>query len=187
MDVYPKDIFAEAEREWRNGPWYARLAYWLLKRGRFFFIPGRKSDDVYLARFHILKLKMKRKTPTGVRKPQTVFGIYLHRFYRGDDDPALHDHPWPFGGIVLSGGYIEQKEFYQRWRRPGSLMFVGIRSFHRVRLDRNRSKGKPVWTLVIVGPKLKRWGFIPHGLRKWMAWCRYLGVPQNELPEDEVC
>lgn len=31
------------------------------------------------------------------------FNIYLHRFWRSDDDRALHDHPWVNLSILLKG------------------------------------------------------------------------------------
>lgn len=33
--------------------------------------------------------------------------LYLHKFYTGDSDRHLHDHPWPFRSLILWGGYTE--------------------------------------------------------------------------------
>lgn len=35
------------------------------------------------------------------------FNIYLHKFAHGDDDRALHDHPWASASLILDGRYIE--------------------------------------------------------------------------------
>lgn len=35
------------------------------------------------------------------------FGVYLHRFHRGDADEH-HDHPWAFCSIILWRGYLEE-------------------------------------------------------------------------------
>lgn len=38
--------------------------------------------------------------------------IYLHRFIHGDDDRALHDHPWHSASLILAGRYIEHTAEY---------------------------------------------------------------------------
>lgn len=35
------------------------------------------------------------------------FNLYLHKFVHGDDDRALHDHPWASASLILDGRYIE--------------------------------------------------------------------------------
>ena len=35
------------------------------------------------------------------------FNIYLHKFAHGDDDRALHDHPWRSWSLLLDGRYRE--------------------------------------------------------------------------------
>src|SRR5271170_2244259 len=37
--------------------------------------------------------------------------LYLHKFYRGDEDLHLHDHPWPFTSLILTRGYWEQTPY----------------------------------------------------------------------------
>lgn len=37
-----------------------------------------------------------------------IFNIRLHRFLHGDDDRALHDHPWRSWSLLLSGRYRER-------------------------------------------------------------------------------
>jgi hypothetical protein len=33
--------------------------------------------------------------------------LYLHKFVHGDDERALHDHPWASASLILEGRYIE--------------------------------------------------------------------------------
>lgn len=35
------------------------------------------------------------------------FNLYLHKFVHGDDDRALHDHPWVSASLLLEGRYRE--------------------------------------------------------------------------------
>lgn len=35
------------------------------------------------------------------------FNLYLHKFVHGDDERALHDHPWASASLILEGHYIE--------------------------------------------------------------------------------
>jgi hypothetical protein len=53
----------------------------------------------YLTRWHVL--------------PRNKwFNIYLHRFLHGDDDRALHDHPWRSASLILEGRYTEHTAEY---------------------------------------------------------------------------
>lgn len=121
------------------------------------FIIG-PSDDPYLLRWFVIPRNR-------------WFNIYLHHFWKSDDDRALHDHPWVNVSILLSGSYIEhlpmgRSKLRKPWR-PWAfwrLPVRGARSAHRVELiDKAR-----VWTLFITGPKTRHWGFycpkgwIPH-------------------------
>lgn len=82
--------------------------------------------------------------------------IYLHKFLRGDDDRALHDHPWWFVSIILKGSYVEIQSGRKVLRRRGSIAFRHATQRHRVVLFPN---GQPVWTLFITGPVVRKWGF----------------------------
>ncbi|HEX7324322.1 MAG TPA: hypothetical protein VF292_03070 [Rhodanobacteraceae bacterium] len=100
-----------------------------------------------------------------------VFNVYLHHFRHSDDDRALHDHPWAFCSVLLSGGYREitpiGKSGTQQlisWRDEGSVAFCPATHTHRVELIDNRA----CWTLFITGPRVRNWGFhCPHG---WVPW-----------------
>jgi hypothetical protein len=115
-----------------------------------------------------------------IRK-NAFFNIYFHRVLRSDEDRALHDHPWWNFSIVLHGGYYEHtiaaggvhaKTFYP----AGSVRFRPSGSFaHRLELERYsdqhpapglRGQEKPVLTIFITGPTLRRWGF--HHPEQWV-------------------
>lgn len=111
-----------------------------------------------------------------------LFGVYLHFIYREDLDPVPHDHPWWFCSLVLRGGYVErlvpdarlweQAVDKRRWRR--SLHAFRLRSAHRiVKVDPGTV------TLVLVGPKVRTWGFYGEG-GVFIEWDRALGVRPTE-------
>ena len=95
--------------------------------------------------------------------------LRLHKFHKGDDDRAFHDHPWWFITMPLQT-YIERTPTNKaarvaRWRphfRPASHR-------HIVQI----AGGQPVWTLIVTGAKSQDWGFwnedtfIPH--EQWLS------------------
>lgn len=101
-------------------------------------------------------------------KPISVF---LHHLMQSDEDRALHDHPWSFITILLSGGYWEHTQTERLWRRRFSILYRPAEWQHRLELP------KPVWTLVIKFRSRREWGFImpQTGWQKWneylTAWC----------------
>lgn len=116
-----------------------------------------------------------------IRHPK-FWGIFLHKLCRSDHDRALHDHPWPFVSIVLWGGYkeirhvrdinnvvryetIEETEF--QVHRPGAILYRPATWRHRVIIE----PGRPAWTLILVGPRARRWGFWPND--GWCYWRKY--------------
>lgn len=135
------------------------------------------TNDIYLRRFFIYP----RNKDFGKNKGKPR--IYLHKFYRGDEDPHLHDHPWSFTSLILTRGYFEETYAFgdedvrlsaeeraasvwrtepgdEQWRRrifykPLSLLRRPATWKHRVVLK----DAKPVWTLVKTGVKERNWGF----------------------------
>lgn len=141
------------------------------------------TNDIYLRRWFIY--------PRNQDFKKFVPRVYLHKFYRGDEDPHLHDHPWGFTSLILTRGYWEEtpaqfgglrwykdpdtgdwrsRKFYRRFsvlRRPAVWK-------HRVILKDE----KPVWTIVRTGVKERSWGFwIKDKLCPWrnyhsgVCWC----------------
>ncbi len=96
--------------------------------------------------------------------------IFLHHLMASDEDRALHDHPWTFVTMLLSGGYWEHTTTQRLWRRRFSILYRPAEWQHRLELD------KPVWTLVVKFRSRRDWGFITKtGWQKWTAylveWC----------------
>lgn len=101
------------------------------------------------------------------------FEIRLHHILRSDEDRDLHDHPWPFVSLILSGGYWEYRPSREpfcgvnrQWRRPWSIAYRRAEDAHRLKLTR------PVWTLVFTGPRRRAWGFYTR--RGWVHWRDYV-------------
>lgn len=141
------------------------------------------TQDLYLRRWFLYP----RDKDFGKNKGKGR--LYLHKFYRGDEDPHLHDHPWPFTSLILTRGYWEEipsfslypessqtpltvvvrdgvtfkRRFYPRFsllRRPAVWK-------HRVILKDE----KPVWTVVKTGVKERSWGFwIKDKLCPWRSY-----------------
>jgi hypothetical protein len=101
------------------------------------------------------------------------FGIYLHHFYRGDEDPELHNHPWKWAlSLILSGAYVEEREEGDHLRSAGRFNFIRYDTFHRVTLK--EPVLKPVWTLFTVGPRVSSWGFKNKHTGEFWDWKAYL-------------
>lgn len=137
-----------------------------------FIVGADNPDGAYLRRWWLLP-----------RNP--VLNIYLHHFLRDDDDRALHDHPWIWCSLLLSGGYIEHTiaaggVHRRQEREAGSMKVSGPWRAHRVELLKVRDfvatqpdNVRPLscWTLFITGPRLRTWGF--HCPKGWVPWQRF--------------
>lgn len=102
--------------------------------------------------------------------------IRLHNILTSDHDRHLHDHPWWYITIILSGGYIEVTEipdknfgivYKRKWYGTGSILFRKATHLHRLIVP----DGTPTWTLFICGPKSRDWGFITAD--GWIKWDVY--------------
>lgn len=106
----------------------------------------------------------------------TAVTLRLHKFHRGDDDSAPHDHPWWFVTFPL-------QSYSEVWWDPvrGHLRSRIVKAFrfhyrpsahrHYVVLPAHVA---PSYTLVLTGPWERRWGFWPRPdtyvyYRDWMA------------------
>lgn len=110
-------------------------------------------------------------------------GLYLHHFLRSDYDRSLHDHPWTFISMIVKGGYYEEHQGVRLrkkrmvWHGPGSLLYRPARWRHRVIVV----DGIQPWTLVLVGPRVRRWGF--HTPKGWCWWRQF--NPEKNICEDK--
>lgn len=144
--------------------WLAsRLMWWLwlgvARKREPDFVIGDDRDP-YLKRWWLIP-----------RNP--LVNVYLHQILRSDEDRALHDHPWPFLSLMLGGSYIEHTIraggiHVRREYEPGSLRLRLAHTAHRLEVPPTRW----CWTLVITGPRIRRWGFhCPE--RGWVHWRQF--------------
>ncbi len=85
--------------------------------------------------------------------------LRLHKFHKGDDDRAFHDHPWWFLTLPLQSYLEKTPESGLRKVQRLRPHFRPARHQHIVQLITNR----PVYTLIFTGPKSKEWGFWDQG------------------------
>ncbi len=81
--------------------------------------------------------------------------LRLHKFHKGDDDRAFHDHPWWFITIPLRKYRELTPKNPPKEIKAYRLYFRGSGHRHIVRLIST----KPVWTLILAGRKTRDWGF----------------------------
>lgn len=102
------------------------------------------------------------------------FTLRLHRFFKGDDARAPHDHPWTFWTFPLCAGYFElivdddTGNLVLNWVR-GRRWNKRLSSYQHIVLD----PLKPFYTIVVTGRKDRSWGFWPVGgeyFRKFVPW-----------------
>lgn len=101
------------------------------------------------------------------------FNVYLHEFWRSDDDRALHDHPWLlFASFIVLGAYDEHciraggVETRTRYAAGSFRVRTGWHA-HRVEL----AYGEPVVTLFCTFWTVRQWGF--HCPRGWVHWRKF--------------
>ena len=138
--------------------WIVRCLLAVVDRRPPSFVIGG-ADSPYLRRWRLLP-----------RNP--VFNAYLHQFLRSDDDRALHDHPWANCSILLKGEYTEHTiaaggVHHRRVLSAGAVRLrLSGRFAHRIELHDG-----PCWTLFVVGPRYREWGF--HCPGGWIHWKRF--------------
>lgn len=113
------------------------------------------------------------------------FTLRVHKFFRGDDDRAPHDHPFAFvtfplvsyiEDVYLDGGdeygpkWIVERRVVKAWRphfRPATYRHIVI--------GRADGKTTPFVTLVLTRYAQRRWGFWPSP-GKFVPWREYLNT-----------
>jgi hypothetical protein len=100
--------------------------------------------------------------------------LRLHKFYKGDQDRAMHDHPWNFWTFPLSN-YYEWVDKHQghdsEWNIPGAERASNLVRRYRLHyrpatyrhIVMDPPGGKPIYTLVASGPRIRKWGFWVDG------------------------
>lgn len=106
-----------------------------------------KTGEVHFRRYRLLA------TPW--------FSIYLHQILKSDEDLDMHDHPWDFESMILSGAYsefskkepdfkhIEYNKYY-----AGDCIKHKATDAHKIIL-----RSPSVWTLVCVSGRERDWGY----------------------------
>ncbi len=136
--------------------------------GRRRIIYDRLDNEPYLERYYIF-LRDRKNFP---------FNIFLHKFLKSDPDD-LHDHPWAFRTIILSGGYWEFTDNGKFWRGPLSYRYAPAHTFHRVELDKNIPY---CWTLFMPCKSFKEWGFKTKN--GWIKHDDYFDLRKREKIKD---
>lgn len=128
------------------------------KEGRVRVILDRESDQPYMIRYYLKNFR--------------PFGrIVMHNVLRSDID-GLHDHPWGFQNFIIRGGYWETNREGRFWRPTGFSAVRDSNYFHRLEIDPEKA-GDETWTLFMMGPKEKDWGFLDEE-ENWIQWEEYL-------------
>ena len=140
--IYTTAFLLEKTSKWNYGNSRVRVIY------------DRNNEDTYLIR-HYLLIKDRGNFP---------FNVFLHKFMKGDEED-IHDHPWGFFHIVLSGGYYEHvtvnpdgcsldQGLKKVWRGAGHWNFAS--SFYKHRIELGESKP---WTLFVPFRRCREWSF----------------------------
>jgi hypothetical protein len=92
--------------------------------------------------------------------------VRIHTILRSDRDRALHDHPFDYMSIILTGGYSEVTESGSRWYGPGAVIFRRATSRHRLDLRLNEMFEGPATTTLFITMRRGRqkWGFFPDDI-----------------------
>lgn len=108
---------------------------------------------------------------------QTPWGaLRVHHILRSDAGTDLHDHPFDFWSLLLTGGYEEIRALgplvESQWYPRLSLVRRRAEDLHRLIVP------SPVWTLVWAGPRRRGWGFqTPDG---WVSWREYVPTENRD-------
>ena len=130
------------------------------KLGRRRVIRDRESKQPYLIRYYVF-LKDRKKFP---------FNITVHKVLKSDK-PVLHDHPWNWGAMIVSGGYWEHIPVISQegnvvgstkeWRGAGHIRFRKAKDLHWLELEKDPEGNEiPCTSIFFMGRKCKEWGFV---------------------------
>lgn len=169
-----------------------RLADWIIRR---IAVPARvyrkghlyhADGSLYMGRWGVFETKW--------------LSARLHHIATPDLDRALHDHPWNFVSLVLSGGYAEVRPvdvepcFWRdsdremtiaSFRGPGSIAWRYATDRHRVDWVRSGT-----YTLFVYFKARQWWGFYtPAGKIHWQAFelsCHAALQPGDDAIEERT-
>ena len=118
--------------------------------------------------------------------------LRLHKFYRSDQDEALHDHPWRFVTFPLTSykewvplevqraGDHNPPTVQVDWENGRRLQLVKRFRFHYRPAEYRHAVvvDKPGYTLVWAGNKVRSWGFwLRDVFTPWRTWTENHPIP----------
>lgn len=106
--------------------------------------------------------------------------LRLHRFHRGDDDRAPHNHPFWF--VTFPLGSYKEKVFGLADNSIQVQEVEGFRFHFRpakhTHIVMDQPNKKKFWTIVLTGMHQQSWGFYPfdaaRGQRKFVPWREWI-------------
>lgn len=98
------------------------------------------AEGPYLMRYYVC--------PKG-----SVPQVWIHEILRSDPDPYLHDHPWDYTSVILTGAYQEETLHGLVTFDPGATLRRPAEALHRLHLNARTV------TLIVAGRQRRRWGF----------------------------
>lgn len=117
----------------------------------------------------------------------------IHYFPAEISDRDPHDHPRSFVTFVLRGNYRDEswpregRPGTKRLERlkPGAVKYRPATHMHIVETD-----ARACWTLVVMGPIVRDWGFMRLSTGLWWDWGKYIqrfgGVTRCDAPADQM-
>jgi hypothetical protein len=89
------------------------------------------------------------------------FNVYIHEIRQSDMDAHMHDHPFSFKSLILSGSYFEQTALYPNFIVLHYRSFASgdIIKHHACDVHKLTLKSPMVWTLVITSGRERVWGY----------------------------
>lgn len=178
--------------EQQKGPRFSLLEseLWGLARyapyGAKVIFTNPDGTDPYLMRVYLTPQRQElSKFLAGLGLPSAVAKmamlsprLYLHYFFRGDEDRAFHNHPWKEAlSFILTKGYREHRWDFLEQRatsrliQPGQFNLLRRGDFHKVELLPTGG----CWTLFASGrlinlPRGKDWDFFDPDTKAFTSW-----------------
>lgn len=163
-----------------------------MKLWKFHVTMSRKTGEIYMSRWQLLKTRL--------------LCIYVNEIRLPDEDPWLHTHPWRKSwSFKLRGSYTEEVSKKDAKQLPGAYRYQVIEGDYgagwiesRVVYDAYRRRpgrfsripeehriiklhgGKSVWTLFIGWRSDRPWGFVNPETREVVGWRER--AKQREMP-----
>jgi len=163
------------------------LANWLIGRFESGKLAPHRSGDIVSSKTG--ELYMRRGWVIQPSRWTGWWGARVHHTVRNDSDRHLHCHPWPNASLILRDRYVEVMPVRpdQRWepsiydatrestksrlRAEGDVVFRKATDRHALT---GITGGPGCWSLFIVGPKQRKWGF--HTAQGFVPFDEYLGI-----------